>query len=401
MKTILKFLAAIFVLCSSFTFSYAYYAHVNGPGSTCPDSELKYYYDDNMPDGRVRFTITNGKIFNVVSSTWETTWEFRQSDNPNWNNTYPFRIKWDNLPLGTVGNVNVRVCQGWCVEGDRSVTFNPSPLTAIIAGGTSILNCQNQQQTYTATSIPENWHLTGWDVSSYLQQITSNLNQVTVAGTNTTYNGMQTLTGTFQFTTGGNSCGTQNVTKNIWLGKPAPAAQTVDGFSYYSGYMICPGNHWVGITWNGLVSTTSWSVTSGIYYSTTNNECDFTLPSTGYSSVAITVNASNVCGTSYNASYYLPKKGYGCGGFMVAAYPNPATSELNVQTTEGIETDGMDNQLVADEIILLDKEQSKLIYEIPTSSMTKIETLMIPPGEYYLHVRFGNEIIKKHVIIRR
>lgn len=401
MKTLLKFFAALAVVCSQYSFSYSYYAHVNGPGYTCPDSELTYYYEENMPEGRIIFTITNGKIFNLVSSTWETTWEFYQGDHPDWNETYPFRVKWDNLPLGTVGNVNVRICSGWCVEGDKVVTFNPTPGTPIIAGSTYLLNCQNQQQTYSANSIPQNWALTGWTLSSSIQQVATGPNQITVAGTNTTYNGMQTVTGMFQFTTDGNSCGTQNVTKNVWLGKPAPLSQSVDGFSYYSGYMICPGNHWVGITWNGLVTSTSWSVTSGIYYSANNNECDFTLPSSGYSSVDITVNGSNVCGTSYNASYYLSKKPYGCGSFMVAAYPNPATNELNVQTTEVVETGGVESQIVADEIILLDKRQSKIVHERPTGSTTKIKTLILPPGEYYLHVKFGDEIIKQHVIIQK
>src|SRR5690606_6575710 len=134
-------------------------------------------------------------------------------------------------------------------------------------------------------------------------------------------------------------------------------------------------------------------------YSTNNNECDFYLPSSGFSSVAISVNGTNACGTSYNASYYLSKKPYGCGSLMVAIYPNPASDELTVQTSVLNEKESLQYETSVDEIVLLDKANKKLITLFPTKSTVKLDTRNIPKGEYFLHVGFGKDIIMRHVYI--
>jgi Secretion system C-terminal sorting domain len=243
------------------------------------------------------------------------------------------------------------------------------------------------------------WEVANWTLSSHLQQVGSGTNPITVKGSTTTYQGAETLTGVFHFTTDGNTCATKNVNKSIWLGKPSPASQTVDGLTYSPGYQICPGNHWVGITWSGLVNSTSWTVTPGIYYYTNNSECDFTLPSSGISSVSITVNGSNACGPSYNASYYLSKKTYGCGSFLIVVYPNPAENELTIETSLKSATEDLQYAVPADEITLLDKSNSKLLAKFPTESTVTLDTKNIPKGEYFLRVRFGKDEITKHIII--
>jgi hypothetical protein len=398
MKTITGILTCITLHLAN-SVSYGWYAHVNGPNYACPGSELHYYYTTNMPTSDVTFTITNGKIFNIFSQTWETAWTFSQSANPNLNETYPFRVKWDNDPIGTLGNVKVEVEQGWSVFGNRQVTLGPSPGTPTIVGETYLLNCQGQERNYTVSNIPESWQFIDWNLSSQLQQVGSSDDPITVKAASTTYQGMETLTGVFHFITDGNMCGTRNANKNIWVGKPSPAAKTVDGFPYSSGYQICPGNHWVGITWNGQVTSTAWTVTPGISYSTNNNECDFYLPSSGFSSVAITVNGTNACGTSYNASYYLSKKTFGCGSLMVAVYPNPAKDELTVQTSLLNDNESLHYEIAVDEIVLLDKANKKLITRLPSKSTVKLDTKNIPEGEYFMHIKFGTDVIMRHILI--
>jgi hypothetical protein len=115
----------------------------------------------------------------------------------------------------------------------------------------------------------------------------------------------------------------------------------------------------------------------------------------------ISVSATNTCGTSYNTSYYLNKKTWGCGSFLVASYPNPASSELIIDSSFASEIDGTPRTVVPDEVILFDQQNSKVAVGVLDDSKTKIDTRKLPKGQYYLHVRFGEEIIRKHIIIER
>ncbi|MBL7870289.1 MAG: T9SS type A sorting domain-containing protein [Cyclobacteriaceae bacterium] len=211
---------------------------------------------------------------------------------------------------------------------------------------------------------------------------------------------MATLTGVFNFTTGGVTCATQNVAKSIWLGKPSIISQTLNGGSYFPGSQICPGNHWVGVSWNGLVGSTFWNVTPGISYYSNNTTCNFTLPNNGYSSVAITVNATNSCGTSSNTSFYLSKKTYGCGSFLVSASPNPASNDLNIKTSLVSETEGIQYEAIADAVYLVDESNSKVISIVPSDASFNLDTRQIKNGIYFLHTRFGKDEFVKRIIIK-
>lgn len=377
-----------------------FYAHVIGPSYTCPNSELIYEYDDDYGGGDVQLCITNGLIFNTVTQTWVTCWEFYEGDITVEN----FRVKWNNSAIGTIGNIHIRICDHTatfiCSNGDKSVTFGASPGTPIIYGVDYLFNCINQQQSYAPVSVPESWQLVSWNYSSNIQSVNGTLNPKTIKAVSTNSNEMATLTGVFNFTTNGITCATQNVNKSIWLGKPGIISQVVDGSSYYAGYQICPGNHWAGVAWNGPVTSTSWSVTPGISYYSNNTTCNFTLPSSGYSSVAISVNATNTCGTSSNTSFYLTKKGYGCGSFLISVSPNPSSEDLTVTTSVLNEADGTQYNVVADGIELVDDSNSKLINLAPAEATTNLDTRKIRNGIYYLHVRFGEDRYVKRVIIK-
>lgn len=326
-----------------------------------------------------------------------------QADHPTLNESYPFRVRFDPIAYGSTGNianVKVQISWGFTVEGNKQVALEPSPGNPIINGQTTILNCIGQQQSYTPVSLPPNWNFTGWTMTNNLQQVGSSTNPITLKGVNTTYSGQQALTAQFQFSTGGVVCGTtKSVTKPIWVGKPSAGAQVVDGSSYWPGYQICPGNHWVGMTWNGLVNSVAWTVPPGISYYTNNTICNFTFPTSG-SAVAISVNATNTCGTSSNASYYLSKKTFGCGSFMVSSYPNPASDEITIQSRYTAEGFDEQEEIIPDEIILINAENLTMLKTKPAGLATKINTSKLAPGSYVLKVRFGESVTQQHVLIK-
>ena len=201
-------------LCMAHLPSSAYYVHANGPSNACANSEVTYTYSDDMIQGTLTWTITKGQIFNIFSQTWVSSWAIDQSSNPTLNDSYPFHVRFDPIPFGATGytaNVKVEIFKIFAVEGNKLVALEPSPGVPIINGQTSLLNCIGQQQSYTPVSLPPNWNLTGWTMTSNLQQLGSSTNPITVKAANTTYSGQETLTGQFQFSTGGVSCGTKSV----------------------------------------------------------------------------------------------------------------------------------------------------------------------------------------------
>jgi hypothetical protein len=203
-------------------------------------------------------------IRNQLTNTWVSSWTFTVGDLalqglPIWSQY--FDVKWDNIPLGSTGNVHIYASDFiFFSNGNRNVTFGPSPGTPVISGSNFLLNCNNQQQSYVATNLPTGWQLVNWTFSGHIQQVNPVLSPKIIEATSTTWQGMETLTGIFNFTTGGSTCGTQNVSKGIWLGPPTASSQTVDGSSYSPGYQLCPGSHWVGVSWNGQVTSTNWHV---------------------------------------------------------------------------------------------------------------------------------------------
>jgi hypothetical protein len=118
-------------------------------------------------------------------------------------------------------------------------------------------------------------------------------------------------------------------TKYFYAGKPVLSNQKVDGYNYYTGYQICPGNHWLAVTVTGEgASNTAWTVPQGIAYFVGYNELDFTFPFS-WSSIAFSATSTNGCGTTSNTSYYLTKKTYGCPYGMTLS-PNPASDYVTI-----------------------------------------------------------------------
>src|SRR5690606_12397828 len=125
------------------------------------------------------------------------------------------------------GGVAFRVCDHTlpfiCSNGNRNVTIGPSSGTPAISGTPYILNCQGQQQNYFPISLQESWELDEWSLSSNLEQVRSGTDPITIKATATEVQGMEALTGEFDFTTDGKTCGSKKyIEKKIWVGKPSP-----------------------------------------------------------------------------------------------------------------------------------------------------------------------------------
>ncbi|MBX2916696.1 MAG: S8 family serine peptidase [Cyclobacteriaceae bacterium] len=199
------------------------------------------------------------------------------------------------------------------------------------------------------------------------------------------------------------------ISRTIWVGTPQISNQRVDGSSYYGPTYICPGNHWLQVTPIGTTNNANWTVQSGVPFHVTPNYLDFTMYS-NVSSIAITANASNVCGTGANAAFYLMRKTWGCPSsyYSITAYPNPASQELTVSTVSTLDLSDAsllfgdvlkDTPPTPSRAVLID-EQGKTVCEGQlVGSDLKLNLRGLKRGLYYIHIYVDDQIYKEQILV--
>jgi len=276
-----------------------------------------------------------------------------------------------------------------------------------ITGGTNTL-CTTPNSTYILSFIPGN-STVNWSVSpaSYFATnggaITNGTGGTATIRAASNFAGSATISFVIQ-----SNCITSTVTRTIWVGTPQISNQRVDGSSYYGPTYICPGNHWLQVTPLGTTNNANWTVQSGVPFIVTPNYLDFTMYS-NVSSIAITANATNVCGTGANASFYLMRKTWGCPSYYsIAAYPNPASQELTVSTVSTLDLsnakvlfgeDLKDSPPAPSRAVLID-EQGKAVCEGQlVGSDLKLNLKGLKRGLYYIHIYVDDQVHKEQIMV--
>ncbi|WP_411275520.1 T9SS type A sorting domain-containing protein [Daejeonella sp.] len=98
-----------------------------------------------------------------------------------------------------------------------------------------------------------------------------------------------------------------------------------------------------------------------------------------------------------------------CGGYAVSnslvAYPNPASTELNISNTEetaikdGTPKDGSNPEF----LVRLYNEKGNILRSAKNpkgSKGVKLDITDVPNGTYYLHIIKGKEVVRKQIIIQ-
>ncbi len=277
-----------------------------------------------------------------------------------------------------------------------------------IVGGTNTL-CTTSNSTYNLSFIPGNSTVT-WSVSPTTYFATNGGANTTGTGGTATIRAASNFAGsaTISFVIQSN-CVTSTITRTIWVGAPQISNLRVDGSLYYGPTYICPGNHWLQVTPLGTTNGANWTVQSGVpFISVAPNYLDFTMYS-NVSSIAITANATNVCGTGPNAAFYLMRKTWGCPSYYsITAYPNPASQELTVSTVSSLDLSdakGLFGDVLKDtpptpsRAVLID-EQGRSVCEgelVGTDLKLNLEGLR--RGLYYIHIYVDDQIYKEQILV--
>ena len=211
------------------------------------------------------------------------------------------------------------------------------------------------------------------------------------------YNNQVTATATM---TGSSGCVVTR-SNQVWLGTPIITNQKVDGGYYSPGMQICPGNHFLNVTpMGGNTSNAIWTVPAGVPFFAGTNSLDFTLYST-MSSVSIGVKSSNSCGQGSTTYFYLNKKTYGCGGYLLSVYPNPAQDELNIAIIPEDKDQAEKESVEIDEAILVNSFGDVVLSTKNKNKAIKLQLNGLRKGQYFLHIKVGGETVTEQVLINQ
>lgn len=276
-----------------------------------------------------------------------------------------------------------------------------------ITGGTNTL-CTTSNSTYSLSFIPGN-STVNWSVSPASYFATNGGASTTGMGGTATIRAASNFAGsaTISFVIQSN-CVTSTITRTIWVGAPQISNQRVDGNSYYGPTYICPGNHWLQVTPLGTTNNANWTVQNGVPFHVTPNYLDFTMYS-NVSSIAITANATNVCGTGANAAFYLMRKTWGCPSYYsIAAYPNPASQELTVSTVSTLDLSNAsmlfedvlnDTPPTPSRAVLIDEQGRSVCEGQLVGNDLKLNLKGLKRGLYYIYIYVDDQIYKEQILV--
>jgi len=306
--------------------------------------------------------------------------------------------------FGTNSIQSLQVENAWYAVG---VGSNPGQVT--ITGPTNDLVCSSGAS-FTVNNVPSG-HTVSWTCST-------NLSLVSSSGNNATFNtGSSTSSaGWVQATiTNDTYGGSAPVRYEVWCGKPQITNKKVDGSSYYTGFQVCPGDHYLNVTpVGGNAGTTTWTVPYGITYSVGTNTLDFTFPSNA-SSVAITAKSANTCGTGPNSSFYLTKKTWGCyDSYAMTLSPNPASDYVTITMLENqslidyaesgnttVDVDVKTYEPTTYTINIYNNQSTKLSSVTRSGESFNVSLINLLDGTYTIEVSDGRNSYRQQLVVKR
>jgi hypothetical protein len=312
-----------------------------------------------------------------------------------------FDVSW------TGGGTNETRLKNWLDPTNSNVSYLNTnySISSTLSGPTIV--CSSSAE-YTVNYVPENCSIY-WENSSSVSRVSPQGSNPCTFST--------TVPGSFWIrasikTNSNNGYVTLPQYKG-WVGTPQISNQRVDGNTYYPGYQICPGNHYLSVTPLGG-GTAAWTVPSGISYFVGTNQLNFTFPSS-LSSTSISCRSSNSCGTGSNYYFYLTKKSYGCSGYYrMTLYPNPASDNVTITMTEEsplIDTGdstltaaAINNSITKEPVtfsIRIYNSQSTLLSTVSRSGKSfSVPLTNMRDGTYIIEVSDGKNSFRQQLIVK-
>ena len=226
-----------------------------------------------------------------------------------------------------------------------------------------------------------------WGVSGPAMIISpTNTNQVTILVNGT---GMATLYAQIN-----SDCGTITVQKNILIGINQPQIiLTGKDFNGTNTHYFKITNFVSGYTYNWYLNN-NFIGTSGPNY----DGFQYQIPCNAFNSIYAVIQTD--CGiqtTSNTLSLGNP-----CNGNIVV-YPNPANTEINISVPAAISAESIaPSNEISFEVKLYSGSGKLLLTKsnVNNETLLTLNTQALPTGNYYLHVSYNNQVLKKQILLQ-
>lgn len=383
---------------------------VGGPDRACEGTIHEYTIHCTPNSGLLTLECTDCLIKDPDDGTWDQVIVIN-----GYVNNFEFDVKFDqNFGQATIyANLNfipgiTRTDYQFVNEGAPIVT------AATITGDDFLANCNSVTNGYGLTNISSGWTLDDWTVQYPLTTSNETGSSVNVSTTNTTSYGLSTLTAEMIYYEQGVNCGNQDIEFDIWYGKPSNAnIRIVDYATGYPPSSLCSNSynnylkaeHTLDIS---PVSNWDWQSSYNWYLNYPDYpDKSIAQVSTDNNSGTVGIRAYNACGWSnwINYQYYV----YSCGYFMTL-YPNPSSSELNIDVKDGsAKIDNMEkasatmsnsnSKELKFDLKILGSQKEVFYQKNNVTSPYKVNTTSFNSGIYIVNVIIGDEVLKETIVI--
>lgn len=269
--------------------------------------------------------------------------------------------------------------------GAQTLNTIPGPFIS----GPDVLCSSNS---YTLQDLPPGATATWTASPSHLFSVSSGTGVTANLGPSAAASGQGILT----FTISG-SCGTVQVSKQVWVGKALPSPTFIQG--PYEMAVNTVHNFYV----NSVPTATNyqWRVyPSGNEWIGSNGNSGITLSISAAGMYSLGVDITNPCGvigfeTPVDVSLFSA---------LFTVYPNPASEELHIEMipSEKPEKQGVD---VPDhtvyEIKLFDPSGSELHSQVASGTKVTLNVRHLDNGFYYIHILHKEGVIRKKIRVQR
>jgi hypothetical protein len=246
-------------------------------------------------------------------------------------------------------------------------------------------DCMQSSGTYSVPNAGVNsvqWWVTG---KAFIPG-PGNTGQITLVG-----NGMGKATLHAQLTS---DCGTFTIQKDIFVGTNQPQISLLGKDNNGSN------THYFKI--NNLVSDYSykWYLNNNLIGTSAPNSDSFQcqVPCYAYNSIYAVLQTN--CGNSFTSNTL--SLGNPCNGYIVV-YPNPANTEISISVPAAMSAESIaPSNEISFEVKLYSSSGKLLLTKsnVNNEPLLTLNTQALPTGNYYLHVSYNNQVLKKQILIQ-
>lgn len=303
----------------------------------------------------------------------------------------------NSCELKTVTDAWFAVGVGAGYSGTLGITV-ASPSTVCATGAQFTLNNLPAGATATWTATPANLFATSSGSGT----------SITLSAAN----GAQG-SGTIIFTVTANCGNPVQLSRTFWVGNPSASNSTL---IYPSGYRgVNPVTLCAGCSYNFLVdfvagaTSYTWVLPSGFSFINGRNSSTPGIKTASSNGTYVMYCSANGCGSSWTHSLTINISGGGGQQQRIAIYPNPASTDLTIESTQSDLTisDNSANETslsTSNETFtakLFDQFSSEILNGMSKNGKIVFDVTKIKKGIYYLHVIREQELIIRQIIIEK